>query len=94
MGSITQCTNADAVGYRVSKSALNMYTKILVNRYLDSLKVAAVHPGYVKTAISETALLQGRLTPEQAAENILAFIESDFKSGTFWDSEAGCVLPW
>ena len=94
MGSITQCTYADAVGYRVSKSALNMYTKILVNRYLDSLKVAAVHPGYVKTAISETALLQGRLTPEQAAENILAFIESDFKSGTFWDSEAGCVLPW
>ena len=52
MGSITQCTDADAVGYRVSKSALNMYTKILVNRYLESLKVAAFHPKYVKTSIS------------------------------------------
>lgn len=93
MGSIKQCTAFDSVGYRVSKSALNMYTKILANR-LPSIKIAAVHPGYVKTEISETALLHGRLTPEQSAENILNFMESDFKSGIFWDSEIGSELPW
>jgi NAD(P)-dependent dehydrogenase (short-subunit alcohol dehydrogenase family) len=93
MGSIGKCIAFDSVGYRVSKSALNMYTKILANR-LSSIKVAAVHPGYVKTEISESALLQGRLTPEQSAENVLSFMESDFKSGIFWDSETGSELPW
>ena len=94
MGSIDKSVNSDSVGYRMSKSALNMYTKILVNRFLDSIKVAAVHPGYVKTQISETALINGRLTPEQSAENIFSFLESDYKSGSFWDSGAGTKLPW
>ena len=31
MGSIDKCTDSDSVGYRTSKSALNMYTKILAN---------------------------------------------------------------
>ena len=70
-----------------------MYTKILAN-HLTSIKVAAVHPGYVKTEISETALLHGRLSPEQSAVNVLSFMESDFKSGIFWDSETGSELPW
>ena len=93
MGSIEKCIAFDSVGYRVSKSALNMYTKILANR-LPSIKIAAVHPGYVKTEISETALLHGRLSPEQSAVNVLSFMESDFKSGIFWDSETDSELPW
>ena len=31
MGSIDKCIDSDSVGYRTSKSALNMYTKILAN---------------------------------------------------------------
>ena len=32
MGSVEVCEKTDAVAYRMSKSALNMYTKILSNR--------------------------------------------------------------
>ena len=52
-----------------------------------------MHPGYVKTQISGIALINGRLTPEQSAENIFSFLESDYKTGSFWDSEAGTELP-
>tara|TARA_B110000027_G_C16094897_1_gene290307 strand:+ start:1463 stop:1609 length:147 start_codon:yes stop_codon:yes gene_type:complete len=48
----------------------------------------------VKTEISETALLQGRLNLEQSAVNVSSLMESDFKSGIFWDSETGSELPW
>jgi NAD(P)-dependent dehydrogenase (short-subunit alcohol dehydrogenase family) len=94
MGSIDKCIDSDSVGYRTSKSALNMYTKILANRLSESIKVVAVHPGYVKTQISEIAMINGRLTPEQSAENIFSFLESDYKTDSFWDSEAGTELPW
>ena len=93
MGSIDKCIDSDSVGYRTSKSALNMYTKILANRLSESIKVVAVHPGYVKTQISEIAMINGRLTPEQSAENIFSFLESDYKTGSFWDLEAGTELP-
>ena len=93
MGSIDKCIDYDSVGYRMSKSALNMYTKILANRLSEYIKVVAVHPGYVKTQISGIALINGRLTPEQSAENIFSFLESDYKTGSFWDLEAGTELP-
>jgi NAD(P)-dependent dehydrogenase (short-subunit alcohol dehydrogenase family) len=93
MSSIDKCIDSDSVGYRTSKSALNMYTKILANRLSESIKVVAVHPGYVKTQISEIAMINGRLTPEQSAENIFSFLKSDYKTGSFWDLEAGTELP-
>ena len=94
MGSVVTCVAPDSVAYMMSKSAINMYTKILANRFSDHYRVAAVHPGYVKTAISETAKVHGRLTPEQSAENIFTFLESDFRTGVFWDSESGTELTW
>ncbi len=53
MGSVDYCERTDSVAYRMSKSALNMYTKILSNRYKNSIKVASIHPGWVKTTIAE-----------------------------------------
>lgn len=94
MGSLDVCKLTDAVAYRMSKSALNMYTRILSNRLKDKIKVAAIHPGYVKTTILESNLKNGRLTPKQSADNIFDFISSEFKSGTFWDSENGTELLW
>lgn len=93
MGSIDECKLDGSVAYRMSKSALNMYTKILANRLKDTLKVASIHPGYVKTTIAESNIENGRLTPEQAADNMYRFILSDFQSGVFWDSETDTVLP-
>jgi NAD(P)-dependent dehydrogenase (short-subunit alcohol dehydrogenase family) len=94
MGSLDVCELTDSVAYRMSKSALNMYTKILTNRLKDKIKVASIHPGWVKTTIIESNLLNGRLTPEQSAENILEFLTNDFDSGTFWNSENGTELLW
>ena len=94
MGSLNVCELTDSVAYRMSKSALNMYTKILTNRLKDKIKVASIHPGWVKTTIIESNLKKGRLTPEQSAKNIFEFLTNEFESGTFWNSENGTELLW
>ena len=94
MGSLNVCELTDSVAYRMSKSALNMYTKILANRLKDKIKVASIHPGWVKTTIIESNLKNGRLTPEQSANNIFEFLTNEFDSGTFWNSESGTELLW
>jgi NAD(P)-dependent dehydrogenase (short-subunit alcohol dehydrogenase family) len=94
MGSLDVCELTDSVAYRMSKSALNMYTKILTNRLKDKIKVASIHPGWVKTTIIESNLINGRLTTEQSADNIFEFLTNEFDSGTFWNSENGTELLW
>lgn len=94
MGSMDECHSSDSVAYRMSKSALNMYTKILSNRLEDKIKVASVHPGWVKTTIKESNLINGTLTPKESAENIYQFIQSDFESGTFWNAESESEILW
>lgn len=94
MGSITSCMQNDSVAYRMSKSALNMYTKILANRLEGDIKVVSMHPGWVKTTIKEGNYENARLTTKEAAENMMRFLKSDFKTATFWDSETDEVLPW
>jgi len=94
MGSLDICELTDSVAYRMSKSALNMYTKILSNRLKNIIRVASIHPGWVKTTIIESNLKNGRLTPEQSADNIFEFLTSKFDSGTFWNSENGTELLW
>lgn len=94
MGSLNVCELTDSVAYRMSKSALNMYTKILANRLKGKIKVASIHPGWVKTTIIESNITNGRLTPKESAENIFNFIKMDYESGTFWNSENGSNLSW
>ncbi|MCF7566953.1 SDR family NAD(P)-dependent oxidoreductase [Sabulilitoribacter arenilitoris] len=93
MGSIDFCKLTDSVAYRMSKSALNMYTKILANRLYNNIKVASIHPGWVQTTIAKSNI-NGRLTPEKSAENIFRFIQSDFQNGIFWNSENDTELSW
>ncbi|MGH1384572.1 SDR family NAD(P)-dependent oxidoreductase [Kordia sp.] len=94
MGSLDVCELTDSVAYRMSKSALNMYTKILTNRLKGKIKIASIHPGWVKTTIIESNLKNGRLTPEESADNIWEFLINEFESGTFWNSETGTELLW
>lgn len=94
MGSIHNCERSDSVAYQMSKSALNMYTKILISRLKNNIQVAAVHPGWVKTTIAKDNVINGRITPEQSAESIFNFITREFKNGIFWDVEANKELPW
>lgn len=93
MGSIELCKLADSVAYRMSKSALNMYTKILSNRLIDTHKVASVHPGWVRTTIAKSNI-NGRLSPEESATKIFDFIVSNFKTGIFWHVESQSEMGW
>jgi len=94
MGSIDACESTDSIAYRMSKSALNMYTKILTNRLRNKIKVASIHPGWVKTTIIESNIKYGRLTPKESANNIFSFMNNAFESGTFWNSENETELLW
>ena len=93
MGSVDVCEKSDSVAYRMSKAALNMYTKILSNRLEGKQFVASVHPGWVRTNISKSNI-NGRLSPEESAQKIFEFITSDFKTGTFWNVETEAECTW
>jgi NAD(P)-dependent dehydrogenase (short-subunit alcohol dehydrogenase family) len=94
MGSIALCAESNAVAYRMSKAALNMYTLALANRLAGMHKVAALHPGSVRTTIGGNQINRGRLSPEQSAAGIAAFCCSDFEQGVFWDVETNSVLKY
>jgi NAD(P)-dependent dehydrogenase (short-subunit alcohol dehydrogenase family) len=94
LGSIDLCEKFDSVAYCMSKTALNMYTKILSNRLGDKIKVAAVHPGWVKTTIAERNITDARLSTRESATALYDFIIRDFKSGVFWDVESDREMKW
>lgn len=93
MGSIAACIRTGSIAYCMSKSALNMYSKLLGNRLEGKHKVATIHPGWVRTNISPGSD-QAPLSPEQSAVGIFDFVESDFESGAFWDVEAQEFCEW
>ena len=94
MGAMAVCSTADSAAYRMSKSALNMYSKILSNRLDGQIKVTTMHPGWVQTNISPGSKLHAPLTPQQSAENMYRFFSQDFENGMFWNSATDSPLPW
>lgn len=94
MGSIDACERAGAVAYRMSKSALNMYSKILTNRYEGNIKIATLHPGWVKTTIAPDNMAMATLTAEESAQAIYNFMQTDFENGIYWDCESNVPLNW
>lgn len=94
MGSIAVTETSDSVAYRMSKSALNMYTKLLSNRLAGEISVAAIDPGWVKTEIRMSNLKNAPLTPQESASNIYEFISSDFQTGIYWDSKNKTTHNW
>jgi NAD(P)-dependent dehydrogenase (short-subunit alcohol dehydrogenase family) len=93
MGSVGLCTGTDATAYRMSKAALNMYTRTLAGRVYGKQIVAAVHPGWVRTTLTASNV-HGRLSPEQSAQRIYDFAVSDFETDTFWNAETEDICPW
>lgn len=94
MGSVNLCEGTDSVAYRMSKAALNMYTKILANKLSGEVTVASVHPGWVKTTIAENNMKDANLSTDESAKGIYDFTVSDFKDGMYWDVEAQTELAW
>jgi len=93
MGSVSCCNRKGSVAYSMSKSAFNMYSKLLANRMERGIRVANVDPGWVQTDINQNNV-HAPLTPQDSAERIFSFMVSDFENGVYWDVEDGVVLPW
>ncbi|MCR4314320.1 MAG: SDR family NAD(P)-dependent oxidoreductase [Candidatus Uhrbacteria bacterium] len=76
--------------YKISKAALNMYTRTLALELKDrGIIVSSVHPGWTKTDMGGE---EADLTPEQAADGIYQTAISRPPSGEYWF--AGKRLPW
>ncbi|HLD20486.1 MAG TPA: SDR family NAD(P)-dependent oxidoreductase [Patescibacteria group bacterium] len=76
--------------YKISKAALNMYTRTLALELKDrEITVSSVHPGWTKTDMGGE---EAELTPTQAADGIYKTAVSHPESGGFWF--AGERLPW
>ncbi|TAK57371.1 SDR family NAD(P)-dependent oxidoreductase [Patescibacteria group bacterium] len=76
--------------YKISKAALNMYTRTLALRLKDKgVVVSSVHPGWVKTDMGGE---NADLSPADAAQQIFNFAISKPETGQFWF--AGKKLAW
>ncbi len=80
--------------YRISKSALNMYTKTLALKHESKLIVSAVHPGWVKTDMGgeDADVVSDPRHRGEAAKNIFDFAITRPETGGFWFN--GERLPW
>lgn len=75
--------------YRISKTALNMYTRTLAVRLNGMVTVSSVHPGWVKTDMGGS---DADREPEEAAEDIFKLANSHVETGQFWFK--GEKFPW
>jgi len=78
--------------YKISKAALNMYTRTLALRLQNEqtgIVVSSVHPGWVKTEMGGD---EAPMTPEEAAEHIFKLAVSCPETGEFWFK--GEKHPW
>lgn len=82
----------DSTSYRMSKSALNMYTKTLSARVMSkNIAVNSIHPGWVDTKLSTAGT---PLTTEFSANGIFRLLEKDMGTGNFWNAELKEKMAW
>ncbi|WP_417856792.1 SDR family NAD(P)-dependent oxidoreductase [Xanthomarina gelatinilytica] len=76
--------------YKMSKAALNMYTKLLAKRLEDrNIIVSSLDPGWTQTDMG--GKIAPRL-PKDVAIDILNLLNNDVESGRFWHQ--GKVREW
>jgi NAD(P)-dependent dehydrogenase (short-subunit alcohol dehydrogenase family) len=92
MATMNEISKTDSTAYRMSKSALNMYTKTLSARLNDrNINVNSIHPGWVQTKLSTEG---APLTTEFSANGIFMLIEAEMETGTFWNAELQEEMLW
>lgn len=67
--------------YSISKTGLNMFTKLLAKRLSGNATVSSVHPGWVQTDMGGE---DADITPKEAADDLYALATSNIESGKFW----------
>lgn len=76
--------------YKMSKAALNMYTRLLASRLEGrSVRVSSYDPGWVRTDMGGPGASR---TAEAAAADLLDLLLSEGPSGLFWHK--GAVREW
>jgi NAD(P)-dependent dehydrogenase (short-subunit alcohol dehydrogenase family) len=81
MATFNIISKIDSTTYRMSKSALNMYTKTLSARLKDrNIAVNSIHPGWVNTKLSTAG---APLSTEFSANGIFKLIETEMGTGNF-----------
>lgn len=72
----------DSPSYRISKTAVNMYTKTLASRLKNKgITVSSIHPGWVKTDMGGK---DAPREPEEAANQIFRLATTLHDTGLFW----------
>lgn len=76
--------------YKVSKAAVNAYTKLMAKKYPNIL-INCVHPGHVQTDITHGT---GPLTPEEGARApvMVALLPDDRPSGRYFHEMQGPTI--
>ncbi len=92
-GSIADSFRKDEFGYCMSKTALNMQSKILQNRLKEfSIKVLAIDPGWMKTNMGGA---DAKLSPEDSAKDIISQIQKQWKlDDPIYIDHKGNPLNW
>lgn len=75
--------------YKISKCALNMYTKVLAKRLENQIIVSSLHPGHVRTEMGGPGAPDA---PEEAAADIFNLANRSIPSGRFW--HRGKEISW
>ena len=92
MATFNIISEIDSTAYRMSKSALNMYTKTLSARLKDrNIAVNSIHPGWVNTKLSTAG---APLSTEFSANGIFKLIETEMGTGNFWNAEFQEKMLW
>lgn len=78
-GSIKDAWRKSEYGYCMSKSALNMASRILQNRFgEEGIKILAIHPGWVKTDMGG---VEAPILPEESAKKMFDLLLKKWKTG-------------
>lgn len=82
MGSITELNGADAPAYRISKLAINMFTRTLADELRNrKITVSSLDPGWVKTDMGGSSAPRD---PSEPAKEMFELATSKVDSGYFW----------
>jgi NAD(P)-dependent dehydrogenase (short-subunit alcohol dehydrogenase family) len=81
-GSLEDFDTHSNPSYKISKTALNMYTKVLAARLENRrIRVSSLDPGWVKTDMGGSSAPRD---PKEAAEDLFKLVTSEVESGHFW----------
>lgn len=90
LGSIEGTINGYYPAYRISKAAVNMYTRVLAGRLAEiDITVSSIDPGWVKTDMGGATAARN---PSETAEEIYQLATTKVDTGFFW--YRGKKKPW